>query len=121
MNLMCWYCWFGNVWELENLVCWLVVFYLQDVIGESFFEYEFSQLNVLVVDEDDNEIVNLGGLVEKYLIGYFDMFGEVLLLLGFYYWIFREVEYLLISVVFVVMCGNQIKVVELFGVNWNMF
>lgn len=114
--------WSGNVRELENLIRRLAALYPQEVITSSIIEAELEEPVVGEGPRRDDEQGapnNLSLAVERYLVGYFEGFGNGLPPPGLYHRLLREIEQPLLGATLAATRGNQIKAAELLGLNRN--
>jgi two-component system, NtrC family, nitrogen regulation response regulator GlnG len=111
--------WPGNVRELENFVRRLVALYPQEVLTRPIVEQELAEASPPRAAEKSTEPKDLSEVVERYLAGYFAMFGKELPPPGLYDRVIREVEQPLLSAALAATRGNQIRAAELLGLNRN--
>jgi two-component system nitrogen regulation response regulator GlnG len=111
--------WPGNVRELENLVRRLSALYAQDTITAEVIENELASNAKPGARENADEPADLSAAVERYLVQYFQGFGEQLPPPGLYQRVLAKVEAPLIVATLAATRGNQIKAAELLGLNRN--
>ena len=119
INLLKEQIWRGNVRELRNFVQRLVVLSPDEVITDNLVK---EQLNLFVEKEVVEELETVEGLsesVEKHLVRYFELHGNLLPPNGLYNRILKEIEYPLISLALNAARGNQLKAAKLLGINRN--
>ena len=111
--------WRGNVRELRNFVQRLAVLSPDEVVADDLVK---EQLNLFSEKRGGKELEVVEGLsasVEKHLIRYFELHGNLLPPNGLYNRILKEIEYPLISLTLNFVKGNQLKAAKLLGINRN--
>jgi two-component system nitrogen regulation response regulator GlnG len=112
------YTWPGNVRQLENVVCRLVVTSTHEDIHRPEVEQVLgSQPAIEPLQTGSSD--KLSGSVAQHLKRYFDLHGGALPPIGLYQRILREVEAPLIEIALDATSGNQAKCAELLGINRN--
>ena len=111
--------WPGNVRELENLIRRLAVLQSGDVISAAAVSAELKEpARTFAADEGEGP-QSLAASVEQYLTQYFLAQGDKLPPAGVYDRVVQEVERPLISICLAATRGNQIRAVQLLGLNRN--
>ncbi len=111
--------WPGNVRELENLIKRLAALYTQDVITAELVEAELPSNPASSFEQPDQQDVDVGQSVERYLAEYFAGFGDALPPAGLYQKILPMVEAPVLTAALTATRGNQIRAAELLGLNRN--
>ncbi|MHA1189056.1 MAG: nitrogen regulation protein NR(I) [Alphaproteobacteria bacterium] len=119
LDVMKRHAWPGNVRELENLVRRLLALYPQETITAGLVEDELAYAASPEPAQSQAGSDDLSGAVDRYLVNYFNQFGENLPPPGLHHRILRDVEAPLISAALAATRGNQIKAAELLGLNRN--
>ncbi len=111
--------WPGNVRELENLIKRLTALYTQDVITAELVDLELPSNLALSFEQSEQQDVDVGQSIERYLAEYFAGFGDALPPRGLYQKILPMVEAPVLTAALTATRGNQIRAAELLGLNRN--
>ncbi len=111
--------WRGNVRELRNFVQRLVVLSPDEVIADDLVKEQLNLFSEKRGGEELEAVEGLSASVEKHLIRYFELHGNLLPPNGLYNRILKEIEYPLISLALNAAKGNQLKAAKLLGINRN--
>ncbi len=111
--------WPGNVRELENLVRRLAALYSQESIGADVINGELSEAAPRDAANAPAERESLSDAVDRHIREYFAAHQDRLPPNGLYDRVLHEIERPLLSLTLAATRGNQVKAVELLGLNRN--